>query len=64
MRKNDTETGEWFTSSYSSGHGQCVEVKHHGGETAVAVRDSVHPSEAALGFPATEWRAFLRPAAG
>lgn len=62
MRENYTGFGEWFTSSYSSGNGQCVEVQHHGADSAVGIRDSVHPGDAALGFSAAEWRAFLRPA--
>ena len=64
MRTNGTDTGRWFTSSYSSGHGQCVEVKHHCGDTPVGMRDSVHPGDAQLGFPSEEWRAFLRPSVG
>lgn len=59
MSKHSTDTGKWFTSSYSSGNGQCVQIKHHSSGPVVAVRDSVHPRDAALGFPASEWRAFL-----
>lgn len=53
----------WYKSSHSQNQGQCVEVKHHGDGNEVAMRDSVHPGETKLGFPASEWRAFLSPAA-
>ncbi|MFE1397019.1 DUF397 domain-containing protein [Nocardiopsis dassonvillei] len=58
MRENSTGLGEWFTSSYSSGNGQCVEVRHQ--LDGSAVRDSVHPGRAVLAFPKDEWRTFLR----
>jgi hypothetical protein len=48
---------EWRKSSFSDSNTNCVEVSltaHH-----VGVRDSKSP-EAALVFPAAEWRTFLR----
>ena len=57
MRRSTANTGEWFTSSYSSGNGQCVQIKHQAESTAV--RDSVHPNRAVLDFPEGEWRTFL-----
>lgn len=52
----------WYKSSYSQNQGQCVEVRHHDARIEVAMRDSVHPDETELGFPNSEWRAFLDPA--
>ena len=47
----------WRTSSYSgSNGGTCVEVGTLG--SAVAVRDSTHPSGPQLAFPAATWQAF------
>jgi hypothetical protein len=48
----------WFTSSYSSHNGQCVECAHtpNGG---MAVRDSKHPTGPALSFPREAWHQFL-----
>jgi hypothetical protein len=48
----------WFTSSYSSGNGQCVECArtHDGG---MAVRDSKHPDGPALAVPRETWHGFL-----
>lgn len=57
MRENTTGLGAWFTSSYSSGNGQCVQVRHQ--LDGSAVRDSVHPDRAVLNFPKEEWRTFL-----
>lgn len=47
----------WRKSSRSNGQGQCVEVADLG--TAIAVRDSKHPTEPALAFTRTEWIAFI-----
>ena len=49
----------WFTSSHSSGTGQCVECAHtqDGGMT---VRDSKHTTGPALSFPREGWQSFLR----
>ncbi|MCY9784955.1 DUF397 domain-containing protein [Nocardiopsis sp. EMB25] len=49
--------GAWFTSSYSSGNGQCVQVRHQ--PEGAAVRDSVHPGKGTLNFSAVEWTSFL-----
>ncbi len=48
----------WFTSSYSSAQGQCVECAWLPGG-GVAVRDSVNRSGPTLRFAAAEWRAFV-----
>lgn len=57
MRRSTVKTDAWFTSSYSSGNGQCVQVKHQVESTGV--RDSVHPERDVLSFPKEEWRTFL-----
>lgn len=48
---------EWRTSSYSGVNGNCVEVAHL--RAGAALRDSKHPDHAVLGFPSSEWHAFL-----
>ncbi|MDA2803496.1 DUF397 domain-containing protein [Nocardiopsis suaedae] len=48
---------EWFTSSYSGSHGECVEVADSPG--ASAVRDTKHRELGALLFRSPEWRAFI-----
>lgn len=57
MRQSTAKPNEWFTSSYSSGNGQCVQVKHQ--HESTDVRDSVHPDRAMLNFSKTAWQAFL-----
>ncbi|MBB6122234.1 DUF397 domain-containing protein [Nocardiopsis algeriensis] len=57
MRRNTANPGEWFTSSYSSGNGQCVQVRRQ--EESIGVRDSVHPKRALLDFPKEEWQSFV-----
>jgi hypothetical protein len=49
----------WFTSTYSSGTGECVECAHtpNGG---MAVRDGKDTAGPALAFPRKHWQAFLR----
>lgn len=51
----------WFTSSYSSGNGACVECARTQ-DGGMAVRDSKHPTGAALVFANTAWKLFLRDA--
>ncbi|MFJ8472144.1 DUF397 domain-containing protein [Kitasatospora sp. NPDC094011] len=53
-----TEPVEWFTSSYSSNGGECIEVSNSllG---AVPVRDSKDPDGPALVFPTAAWSAFV-----
>jgi hypothetical protein len=52
------EALNWFTSSYSSGNGQCVETARlpQGG---MAVRDTKNRIGGALSFNAEAWRSFL-----
>ncbi|WP_017624450.1 DUF397 domain-containing protein [Nocardiopsis chromatogenes] len=52
-------TGEpvFFKSSYSSDRVECVEVAPL--PVGAALRDSKHPDRAVLGFPSSEWHAFL-----
>lgn len=57
MRRSTANPGEWFTSSYSSGNGQCVQVRHW--EASTGVRDSVHPDRTVLSFSKEEWHTFL-----
>jgi hypothetical protein len=47
----------WFTSSYSSGNGACVECARTQ-DGGMAVRDSKHPTGPALAFPRAAWREF------
>jgi hypothetical protein len=47
----------WVISSYSSGSGECVEVKRT--PAVVAVRDSKDRSGGTLTFPTAGWRTFL-----
>jgi hypothetical protein len=47
----------WHKSSRSNGQGQCVEVAQL--DTAVAVRDSKHPTGAVLIFTPAEWATFI-----
>jgi hypothetical protein len=49
----------WFTSSYSSANGQCVECAH-APDDGMAVRDSKDTAGPALAFPRKHWQAFLR----
>ena len=57
MGKSTANLDEWFTSSYSSGNGQCVQVRCQ--EENIGVRDSVPPERALLDFPQKEWQAFI-----
>lgn len=54
----DSHITGWRKSSYSTDTGQnCVEVTDLPGATAV--RDSQHPDEGHLMFPAVEWAGLL-----
>ncbi|PSR66841.1 DUF397 domain-containing protein [Nocardia sp. MDA0666] len=48
---------EWFKSSYSQAHGECVEVAWLA-DGAVGIRDSKNPTGPALVFAAGDWAAF------
>jgi hypothetical protein len=52
------EALNWFTSTYSSGNGQCVEAAEVP-EGGMAVRDTKNRAGAVLSFNADAWRAFL-----
>lgn len=54
----DLANAAWFTSSYSSGQGECVEVARL--PRAVAARDSKNPTGPVLVFPQDEWADFVR----
>ncbi|WP_405795634.1 DUF397 domain-containing protein [Streptomyces sp. NBC_01506] len=56
-----TETACWFTSSYSSNGGACVEVAANLAVTRgiVPVRDSKNPRGPVLGFPTASFASFL-----
>ncbi|MBX6389517.1 MAG: DUF397 domain-containing protein [Frankia sp.] len=58
MTRHDLSPANWRKSSYSSYHGQCVEVAFLDQGT-VAVRDSRDPAGPRLLFTAAEWSAFL-----
>ena len=52
------EAINWFTSTHSSGNGQCVEAARLP-EGGMAVRDTKNRSGAVLSFNADTWRTFL-----
>lgn len=54
----DLSGAKWCKSSFSGGHGDCVEVAHLLG-SRVGVRDSKNPGGPALVFTAGEWDAFV-----
>ncbi|MFD7417144.1 DUF397 domain-containing protein [Kitasatospora purpeofusca] len=56
-----TAEPQWFTSSYSSNGGDCIEVARNLASRAgvVPVRDSKDIEGPALTFPAEAWRSFL-----
>ena len=56
-----TENPRWFTSSYSSNGGQCVQVAANlvAPQGIVPVRDSKSPTGPVLGFPADAFTAFI-----
>ena len=56
-----TETPRWFTSSYSSNGGQCVQVAANlvASQGIAPVRDSKNPTGPVLGFPAGAFTAFV-----
>ncbi|MFY7069679.1 DUF397 domain-containing protein [Nocardiopsis changdeensis] len=49
-------------SGYSGGNNECVEVADL--PCGAAVRDSKHPADGHLPFPASEWTAFLHSTNG
>lgn len=60
MRLSDASSAAWRKSSRSkcdSHEANCVEVTGLAGR--VALRDSKHPTGAALAVPRAQWRAFL-----
>lgn len=54
-----TPRGQWFKSSYSGSHGECVEVADLTGR--IGMRDTQNRGLGALFFNADEWQAFLTP---
>jgi hypothetical protein len=52
------EALNWFTSSYSSGNGQCIETARLP-EGGMAVRDTKNRAGGALSFSAQAWHSFL-----
>ncbi|MGQ0838300.1 DUF397 domain-containing protein [Actinokineospora sp.] len=56
FRTPDDEGG-WVKSTYSSGSGECVEIKHTA--TLIAVRDSKNPAAGHLSFLHPAWTTFL-----
>jgi hypothetical protein len=57
VSNGDLADATWFTSSYSNGQGECVEVAMTGGQ--VAVRDSKNPDGPAIAVAAAAWTAFV-----
>jgi hypothetical protein len=56
MTTSTISAASWRKSTYSNADGNCVEVAIH--PSAVAVRDSKHPSGPVLMFGLEEWRSF------
>ena len=56
-----TESPRWFTSSYSSNGGACVEVAANlaASRGVVPVRDSKNPGGPVLAFPAGAFSSFV-----
>ncbi|MFF4168654.1 DUF397 domain-containing protein [Streptomyces sp. NPDC001744] len=56
-----TESPRWFTSSYSSNGGNCVEVAVNlvPAQGTVPVRDSKNPAGPTLSLPVTAFTAFV-----
>ncbi|MEU6315905.1 DUF397 domain-containing protein [Streptomyces sp. NPDC047014] len=54
-----TERPQWFTSSYSSNGGNCVEVALAGLAGAVPVRDSKNPGGPVLRFAPEAFAGFI-----
>lgn len=56
-----TESPRWFTSSYSSNGGNCVEVAANlvAARGIVPVRDSKDPAGPVLGFAAASFASFV-----
>ncbi|MCX4685653.1 DUF397 domain-containing protein [Kitasatospora purpeofusca] len=56
-----TAEPQWFTSSYSSNGGDCIEVARNlvASANIVPVRDSKDVDGPALGFPAEAWQSFV-----
>jgi hypothetical protein len=54
---DDLTDAQWFTSSYSSGQGACVEVARLPGK--IATRDTKDRSGPVLLFPTDEWQHFI-----
>lgn len=58
MNMENAQTGRWFTSSRSSGNGQCVEVRFVA--DGVQTRDTKdHGQGPVLTFTRREWQAFV-----
>ncbi len=57
MNAPDLTTAHWFTSSYSSGEGQCVEVAAL--PNMIASRDSKDVNSPVLLFTRDCWRDFV-----
>ncbi|BCL28780.1 DUF397 domain-containing protein [Streptomyces aurantiacus] len=57
MNAADLTTAHWFTSSYSSGEGQCIEVAAL--PTAIASRDSKDYNSPILLFTRDGWQDFI-----
>ncbi|NJP65414.1 DUF397 domain-containing protein [Streptomyces spiramenti] len=58
---NWSESPRWFTSSYSGGGGQCIEVATNlaASRSVVPVRDSKNPAGPALAVPTGAFASFL-----
>ncbi|MGI5353558.1 DUF397 domain-containing protein [Streptomyces sp. CA-250714] len=61
MTRDDAQSPQWFTSSYSNDQGgQCVEAARMGNGTAMWVRDSKNPRGAVFEFGDGPWMSFLQ----
>ncbi|MER6528328.1 DUF397 domain-containing protein [Streptomyces sp. NPDC001508] len=61
-----TEDPQWYTSSYSSNGGQCIEVAANlvASCGVVPVRDSKNPAGPVLDFPADSFASFVASVKG
>ncbi|WP_447038284.1 DUF397 domain-containing protein [Streptomyces sp. DSM 118878] len=57
MNAPDLTTADWFTSSYSSGEGQCIEIAVL--PNTIASRDSKDLDSPVLLFTRDGWRNFI-----
>lgn len=58
--RRNTQREQWFKSTYSGSHGECVEVAEL--TDSFGIRDTKHRELGALFFTSGEWQSFLSTA--